>query len=129
LWSSEAQAGRAEGVKDRPCAIILAHQEQAGETRVYVLPLTHSPPPRAEHAIEVPAAIKARLNLDEERSWVVVTEANVFTWPGPDLRFLPGKGPASIAYGILPPRFFSALRDRFLATNRASRAKIVKRTD
>jgi hypothetical protein len=32
------------------------------------------------------AADKCCLGLDEPRSWVVLTEANRFPWPDPDLR-------------------------------------------
>ncbi|HKR89678.1 MAG TPA: hypothetical protein VJS38_16020 [Phenylobacterium sp.] len=54
----------------------------------------------------------------------MVTEANVFTWPGPDLRPTPGQGPESVAIGMPPPRFFAHVRDRFLAM----RHDIVART-
>ena len=43
LWRREARAGREEGSKDRPCAVVLAHKDQEGETRVYVLPVTPLP--------------------------------------------------------------------------------------
>jgi hypothetical protein len=33
--------------------------------------------------------VKARLGLDGAKSWVVIDDANLFHWPGPDLRFLP----------------------------------------
>lgn len=129
LWHCEAQAGREEGVKDRPCAVVLARQDEDGTIRVYALPITHSPPERVEDAVEIPAPIKARLGLDGERSWVAVSEANVFTWPGPDLRFVSGKGPESSVYGFLPPGFFRVVRDRFLAINREKRAAFVGRTE
>jgi hypothetical protein len=58
----------------------------------------------------------------------MVSEANVFTWPGPDLRFLPGQGPESSAYGFLPPGFFRIVRDRFLA-GREQKAILVARTE
>jgi hypothetical protein len=128
LWQREAQAGQEEGLKDRPCAIVLASRDEQGATRVYVLPITHSSPTYAEDAIEIPAAVKARLGLDGERAWVVVNEANAFIWPGPDLRMLPGKGPESSAFGFLPPGFFRAIRDRFLAINKARKATLVART-
>ncbi|HMR32973.1 MAG TPA: hypothetical protein PKA13_11260 [Geminicoccaceae bacterium] len=127
LWEREACSGREEGVKDRPCAVILAHVTEDGRTRVYVLPITHSPP--ADEATEIPIAVKRHLGLDAERSWIVLTEANSFLWPGPDLRLLPGKGPESAAYGFLPPRFFRMLRDRFLALRRQRLAKLVARTE
>jgi hypothetical protein len=51
---------------------VLALQDEDGRTRVYALPITHSPPEAGEDAIEILAAIKARLKLDGERSWIVV---------------------------------------------------------
>jgi hypothetical protein len=45
LWHHEHRAGREEGVKDRPCVVILAVQSAAdGTTMVRVAPVTHSPP-------------------------------------------------------------------------------------
>lgn len=129
LWRREALAGQEEGAKDRPCAVVLAHREEEGETRVYVLPVTHSPPQDATEAVAIPASVKQRLRLDHERSWVVVSEANVFTWPGPDLRFVPGRGPASAAYGLLPPALLKVVRDRFLERARRRQARLVPRTE
>ena len=95
-----------------------------------VLPVTRTPPRTpGEDGIELPPATKARLGLDEERSWVVVSEANEFRWPGRDLRFLPGRGPESAAYGFLPPGLFRRIRDRFLAHARARKAGTVTRTE
>ena len=111
LWLREHEQGREEGAKDRPCAIILAARDIAGEFKTLVLPVTHSPPARAEDALEMPAPLKRRLGLDAERSWVAVSESNYFTWPGPDLRSARG----SVAYGFLPPKFFAELKRRWIA--------------
>ena len=86
LWSSEADEGQEEGLKDRPCALVLSAQDDGGDTVVAVVPVTHSPPRRPEEAVEIPPAVKRRLGLDEARSWIVVSEINRFVWPGPDLR-------------------------------------------
>jgi hypothetical protein len=129
LWESEAREGRKEGVKDRPCAIVLVVRDQDDEQRVQVLPVTHSPPPDSSTAVEIPAAVKARLGLDSERSWIVVTELNEFIWPGPDLRPAVSGDLASAAYGFLPPRLFRAVRDRYLALHAARRIKFVHRTE
>lgn len=129
LWRREAASGQEEGAKDRPCAIVLARADQGGRTRVYVLPVTHSEPARDADAVEIPATVKARLGLDAARSWVVVTEANVFTWPGPDLRFQPGRGAESAAYGFLPPGLFRLIRDRFLAAHRGRVGGMVARSE
>jgi hypothetical protein len=108
---------------------VLALRDSSRRTRVYALPITHTPPTEPEAAIEIPGLVKARLGLDGDRSWVVLTEVNEFTWPGPDLRFLPGKGPESAVYGVLPPAFFHFLRDRFLAVHRQRKAVRVTRTE
>ena len=115
LWTREAQAGREEGVKDRPCAIVLAIGDVQNRTRVIVLPITHTAPQPPDEGIELMQQTKARLGLEGERSWIVLDEGNDFNWPGPDLRPVPERGPESIAYGFLPPRLFRAVRERFLA--------------
>ena len=127
LWHAEFLAGRDEGVKDRPAAIIAAVTSDAdGETRVLVLPVTHSAPARGVAAIEIPATIKRSLGLDGDRSWIVLAEWNEFVWPGPDLR--PVRNDASsIAYGMLSRGFFARLRDEFVAAVETGRAKPVPR--
>lgn len=129
LWQREAQAGLEEGRKDRPCAIILAVGENRDGRRVYVVPITHSMPSGGDDAVELPPRVKERLGLDEARSWVVVSEANVFVWPGPDLRFLPGQDPQTAAYGFLPPTLFRMVRDRFLAVAGRRNTALVTRTE
>jgi hypothetical protein len=129
LWYSEHLEGREEGQKDRPCAIIASIQaDESGNTRVLVLPVTHSPPNQASLAVEIPAKVKRRLELDDARSWVVLSEWNEFIWPGPDLRRLPGADDSSVAYGMLPPRLFAQIRDRFLALVNSRAAAQVRRT-
>lgn len=129
LWQSEARQGQEEGVKDRPCAIILVAATEDGEDRVLVLPVTHTPPIDPTEAVEIPAVTKQRLGLDDARSWIVLTELNEFVWPGPDLRPLPGKGADSVAFGFLPPGLFKIVRERFLAIYKAKRLSRVPRTE
>lgn len=81
LWLDDHRKGREEGSKDRPCAIVLAVREDEGQ-RVWVVPVTHSPPNDAGAALEIPAVVKKRLGLDSERSWIVLSETNEFIWPG-----------------------------------------------
>lgn len=114
LRKREHDEGREEGSKDRPCVIVLSVLDDDGEQEVMVLPITHSLPQRPEDAIEIPPTTKQRLGLDSERSWIVITEANEFVWPGPDLRPLPGRDVSTIVHGVLPPKFFADVRDRFL---------------
>ena len=127
LWAEEYGSGREEGVKDRPCAIILVSTEDPGERMVTVLPVTHAPPSDPNLAVEIPAATKRRLGLDDARSWVVLSEANRFVWPGPDLR--PGRrgDAASVVYGQLPYALFETIRQKFIAAVRMRRAGVVPR--
>jgi len=94
-----------------------------------VLPITHSKPLPPTLALEIPRAVKERLGLDSERSWVVLTEVNRFRWPGPDLRAVPGKGVSTVAYGMLPQGFFSVLQEKFLAAYKAEKMRVVPRTE
>ena len=129
LWLEEYRRGQEEGVKDRPCAVILVTQDVQGEHLVTVLPVTHSPPGNRALAMEIPAETKRRLSLDDARSWVVLTEANQFTWPGPDLRPSVSGDMDSIVYGQLPRAFFLQLRARFIAVLKAGGAGAVKRSE
>ena len=129
LWAEEYGSGREEGVKDRPCAIILVSAEDDGKRMVTVLPVTHVPPADPQLAVEIPQATKRRLGLDDERSWVVLSEANRFVWPGPDLRPAPRGDAAGLTYGPLPYALFETIRQKFIAAVRARRAGIVRRSE
>jgi hypothetical protein len=129
LWRAEHLEGREEGVKDRPCAIVLTTQNDDGDTVVTVLPITHSQPTQPALALEIPLVTKRRLGLDSQRSWVVFSESNRFIWPGPDLRPLPGEDSSTVAQGVLPPNFFNVLRDRYLAAIKAYQSESVPRTE
>ena len=129
LWESEARLGREEGAKDRPCAIILVLLREGEHPIVRVLPVTHGAPADAADALEIPHPTKQRLGLDSERSWVILSEANDFIWPGPDLRPAVSGDPSTIAYGMLPPGFMAVLRERLAQRRRAKRVAITTRTE
>lgn len=129
LWEREAREGREEGVKDRPCAIVLVLLREGDAPIVRVLPVTHSAPADSADALEIPLPTKQRLGLDSDRSWVVLTEANDFIWPGPDLRPAVSGDLSSVAYGMLPPGFIRALRERVVDRWRTAGAKAESRTE
>jgi hypothetical protein len=129
LWAEEHRRGQEEGVKDRPCAIVLMTADAQGEQWVTVLPVTHTPPANREFSVEIPAATKRRLGLDDERSWVVLSEANRFLWPGPDLRPARQGDARTVAYGQLPYALFEEIRKEFIAAVRARRAGVVPRSE
>ena len=129
LWVREHREGREEGTKDRPCAIVLATRTDHGETKVLVVPVTHSPPTDNASALELPQLVKMHLGLDAGRSWVVLSESNVFDWPGPDLRRVGDRDDSSVAYGFLPPKLFTEMRRRFIALETAAKSRRVPRTE
>ncbi len=126
LWSHEAATGAEEGRKDRPAALLFFIDD--GD-QAYVAPITHSEPTDPDAAIAIPTAVNNALGLDDDQSWIVVSELNAFTWPGADLRAIPGSDPARYAYGFLPPKFFRIVRDHALKLARERKAQSVKRTD
>ncbi len=129
LWLREHRAGREDGSKDRPCAIILAFHTDEDGKQVLVVPVTHSPPENPMATLELPPAVKRHLGLDTERSWVVLSESNLFIWPGPDLRRITDHDDSSVAYGFLPPKFFTELRRRFVELEADARSKRVMRSE
>ena len=128
LWRDEALAGREEGRKDRPCVIVIATERVEGRVVVTVAPITHTPPSSDPAcAIEIPPQTKARLGLDEQRSWAIASDLNQFVWPGVDLR--PVKlGGDSIDYGFLPATMTQALRAKILELARRGGRLTTKRT-
>ncbi len=125
LWRKEYKAGREEGVKDRPCAIILSKKTVGDEAIVTVAAITHTQPEDPDMAVEIPLKVKEHLNLDSERSWIVCSEVNRFIWPGPDLRRIPEREDTPYSYGVLPPKLLTKTTQTLIK----SLAKIVKRTE
>ena len=129
LWRREYERGQEEGVKDRPCAVVTVVADDQGEKEVTVLPVTHTPPSDASLAVEIPYATKQRLGLDAARSWVLLSEANRFLWPGLDLRMKsPEGGPESVAFGLLPRALFKEITGKFGDAVEASLVRVVRRT-
>ena len=126
LWNDEAKQGREDGTKDRPCAIVLAKKRDQSETIVLVAPITHTKPEAEASGLEIPIAVKRRLGLDLERSWIVTDDLNMFTWPGPDIRPVDNNVPAKFAYGFLP----QILTDQMLDAVRVNaKGRIVSRDE
>jgi len=122
LWSHEADDGADESSKDRPCAIVVATQrDPENDIQVIVAPITHTPPVNPSAAIEVRSDVGRQLGLDSARQWLRCDELNRFSWPGYDLRPIPGRG--TVEYGLLPKELFEKLRRRILERQRARQAR------
>jgi hypothetical protein len=127
LWSDEADRGAEEGVKDRPCAIVVATTHaKTGDLMVIVAPMTHSPPVDTTTSIEIPPATARALGLDGERQWMRFDELNRFAWPGYDLRQVRGQ-PGRYDYGMLPKALYEQLRTGILERQKAKALRIQKR--
>jgi hypothetical protein len=129
LWAGEHRTGREEGIKDRPCAIVAARQIIEGREIITVVPVTHAPPRNPQDAIEIPATLKAYLGMDDQPSWIMLTETNDFLWPGPDLRPIPGSSPPRYDFGMLPPRLYAHVRERVLQASRDRRLVRINRSE
>ena len=87
----------------------------AGKQRVLIVPITTQQPGRDIPAMEIPQAVKRHLGLDAGRpSWIILNEANLDSWPSPDMRPIPGQ-PGRFEYGLLPLRMVNAIREAIRA--------------
>lgn len=121
LWRHEHEAGLEQGRKARPCAVVVATSSEEGILETVVAPITHVAPEPPSVGIEIPQKLKRHLGLDDDRSWVIVTDLNVFAWPGVDIQARPGKR-GEFDYGLLPPRFFETIRQAVEAAGGSSGA-------
>jgi len=128
LWFRQRDAGLVEGQKTRPCRIVLSVAGQEGGRVVTVAPITHTEPRDLSVAMEIPPRIKAHLGLDAARSWIMLDEFNQFTWPGFDLRPIPGHA-TRFHFGLLPPNFFLRVARRVIELRRAGLTRVFSRDE
>lgn len=100
LWKSEERAGREEGAKVRPCAIVVGIEPTAtAQQRAILCGITHGEPVPPETGIEIPPLVKQHLGLDHDRSWIITSEINLVDWDDPGIVPLPS---GQWAHGFLP---------------------------
>lgn len=129
LWADEYRRGREEASKDRPAIVLaIAVRQSDGQIQILALAITHTPPKDPLDAVPLPQAVKRRLGLDQEQSWIVTTEANAFIWPGPDLRPIPDRDPPSVIYGRLPDKLLQAVAHSYLQNRQRQISSMVPRT-
>ncbi len=113
IWKRQELAGQTAGEKERPACVVLT--VSAGDQRVLIVPITTQQPGRDSPAMEIPQAVKRHLGLDAGRpSWIILNEANLDSWPSPDIRPIPGQ-PGRFEYGLLPLRMVNAIREAIRA--------------
>jgi len=108
--------------------VLVVQQAEDKAPVVTVVPITHSQHRNPEAAIEIPPTIKRHLGLDDQPSWIVLDDFNVFTWPGYDLRPVVGQKDR-YHYGLLPPRFFESIIRKFSELRRQGQAARTSRDD
>jgi hypothetical protein len=112
LWTREAAAGRQQG-KDRPACLVAATDSTVKPRFVVILPITHAAPSGGTVGIELPAKVRAAIGLDDEPSWVIVSDHDVDEWPNAGLAPVPGQ-PGMFSYGFVPPGLFKQIKSKFL---------------
>lgn len=123
LWPDQADDGRQDAVKDRPCVVVLAVGD-GPDPQVAVAPIT-SRDPRDSDSIPLSAGAVG-LN---RRSWIIPSALNVFRWPGPDLRRASRPSGAWWRLGSLGPELRNRLADRIKAGLERRTARLVPRED
>lgn len=74
--------------------------------------------------------MKHALGLDDDPSWIVLSEINRFVWPGPDLVPLRARKQAKeMIYGTLPTGLTAKALGVLAREIRANRLKVVQRTE
>jgi uncharacterized protein YifN (PemK superfamily) len=125
LWKNELGRGRIEGVKVRPCAVVIVVRGADGKAGpVIVAPVTHAPPHSTSDAIEIPTAIKRHLGLDEQRSWIVVNEVNRVSWDDAGIEPV---SRTKWVYGALPQSFLKQVQERIDALAQTRKVSLVDR--
>ncbi|MDR3440889.1 hypothetical protein [Telmatospirillum sp.] len=130
VWKRQSLTGRDVGEKDRPvCCVAVAVSTIDGSQRILIVPITTQPPDPSVPALEIPMAVKSHLGLDgDRRSWIILNEANVDSWPTPDMRQVPGK-PGCFEYGVLPLKMVNMIWETVFPELAAKRLGVVTRDE
>jgi hypothetical protein len=76
LWAWQHERGETEGRKERPVCLAVT-VERAGQTIIYLLPISGTPPGGNQVVIEIPVLERARAGLDQAKdAWITVSEFN-----------------------------------------------------
>lgn len=76
LWHWQANAGETEGRKTRPITFVAAMPGKNGQTNLFILPITSSPPASDRKALEIPQIERRRAGLDDFPLWIMLDEFN-----------------------------------------------------
>lgn len=115
LFKTDADQGAVEGDKARPVLVIAA-----GEGRVGVMAITTKGEFSSSATVKIPEVVARTMGLPRpDESWLLVSEMNLFTWVGYDLRLVPGKDTS--LFGRSRPGFVAAAVERYRAVRQKAR--------
>ena len=128
LWWDEHRRGAEEGRKERPALVLaIVAARPPGDDEVLIVPITHSAPRAQADAVALTTDAARALGLDGQEHWIVVSEANAFVWPGPDIRPVPSRRPTTFTYGAVPRGLLRRVVTAYL--ERAGRVRVARRTE
>ncbi len=109
LWRNQHAAGQIEALKYRPCVVLDTKQNADGSTLTFVAPITHTRPNASESSIQINPGTARRVGLDDPDTdkWLITSEVNQFTWPGPDRLPVTYRGP-------MPAKLVSHAAEKFV---------------
>lgn len=64
--------------------------------------------------------------MDDQPSWIIVSEHNIDEWPNAGLSPLPGRK-GTFSYGFIPPGLFAQIKARFIELAQSKKTTSVKR--
>lgn len=103
LFLSESNQGQVEGGKPRPALVVAILEDKKLKTslRVFLAPITHTPPGNPSQGYLLPEANSLTAGLDQEESYVLYTELNSFIWRGYDVEKILFSNPPTEYFGQL----------------------------
>jgi hypothetical protein len=126
LWRREAHSGLKDGLKIRPCAVIVARRRlDTGDFEVLLAPITHSPPSQPSEGYALPEQARPITGLDHQKSWLITSELNEVRWT--DAGFTPAR-PEQWLVGQLPRRLAIKVNFDVLAAIKAGQMAIIRRS-
>lgn len=130
LWADQEKQGLEAGVKDRPCAVVIAMPFRQDQMRnVFVCAITHSRPEEGQSAIELTPKLSRHLGLDGERAWIKTHEVNVLEWgqnPPHGVTMTPKQ---EWTYGQLPQAITKQAQEQLQRSIRDRRLRRVQRRE
>lgn len=122
LWKRQQLAGETEGRKSRPACIAVTTATRAGETILFILPITTQPPLAGRSAIAIPQIEAQRIKLEPQAaSWIMLDEINT------DIFERSYTFEDRTPLGAFSPAFTAKVRSELLALAEHGGAVVIKR--